>query len=77
VLSVFRAAAAKGGKRAAFVEVEMCEGEGPARLSKKRLVLPRRNREVMAAVAAVAGDPSWAYPALVALLGAWRCLPQQ
>lgn len=70
-LAVFRHAAAQPGKRTVFSHVDLCEGEGApfVRLRARRLVLPRRNREVIAAVAAVSRDESWAYPALVALLG--------
>lgn len=70
VLKVFREVAASG-KRVAFTEVEMCAGDGPAvlRAKAKKLVLPRENADVVAAVKAVTRDRAWAYPAMVALLG--------
>ena len=36
---------------------------------KRKLVLPRGNPDVVAAVAAVGRDAAWAYPSLVALMG--------
>ena len=70
VLKLFRELA-NSGKRVVFTEVEMCAGDGPAvlRAKTKRLVLPRDNADVIAAVKVVTKDPAWAYPALVALLG--------
>lgn len=69
-LKLFRAAATSS-KRPAFTEVEICDGDGPAvlRAKTKKLVLPRSNADVAAAVKAVAKDPAWAYPALTMLLG--------
>jgi hypothetical protein len=46
----------------------MCAGAGPIRRTRGQLLLPRRNRTVRAAVAALAHDPAWAYPAWLALL---------
>lgn len=57
--------------------VEICAGGGPVRRSRgpePSLMLPRGNPTVQAAVAVVAADPSWAYPAAVALLDG-RSLP--
>ncbi len=51
--------------------LQLCEGAGPARIGgrgRDTLLLPRHNASVRAAVAAVALDPSWAYPAALALL---------
>lgn len=57
--------------RGAPSEVSLCEGGGPVRTGgteRNTLLLPRANPAVRAAVAAVAADPSWAYPAALALL---------
>jgi hypothetical protein len=50
--------------------VAMCAGAGPIRRGRGRpvLLLPRRNPTVAACAVAVASDPSWAYPAYLALL---------
>jgi hypothetical protein len=54
--------------------VAICAGAGPIRRVRGRpptmslLLLPRRNPTVAACAAAVASDPSWAYPAYLALL---------
>lgn len=58
-----------GGTR---VEPILCSGGGRVRHlggRRPRLRLPRRNPAVVAAARAVARDPAWAYPALLALLG--------
>jgi hypothetical protein len=68
-LRVFESAAVAGGRRSSFSQVELCPGDGPVVLRKQTLLLPRKNREVVAAVAVVAKDAAWAYPALVALMG--------
>jgi hypothetical protein len=49
-------------------EICLCEGTGPVRSSARRLVLPRGSTAVEACVQVVSRDPSWAYPALLALL---------
>ena len=52
-------------------EVHMCTGSGPARRvgpGPDKLLLPRESDQVQAAVHAVARDPAWVYPALLALL---------
>ncbi len=57
--------------RGAPSQVTLCEGSGPVRTGgteHNTLLLPRRNEAVRAAMAAVASDPSWAYPAALALL---------
>lgn len=58
--------------RGAPSEVTLCEGSGPVRTTggaeHSTLLLPRKNEAVRAAMAAVASDPSWAYPAALALL---------
>lgn len=59
------------GGRGTPTEVTLCEGSGPVRTTgteSSTLLLPRRNEVVRAAMAAVASDPSWAYPAALALL---------
>lgn len=51
--------------------LQLCEGAGPVRMGGRgrgTLLLPRRNPSVRAAVAAIAADSSWAYPAALALL---------
>lgn len=53
-------------------EIAMCAGDGPVRrigAGPDRVLLPRRSAEVRAAVTAVDRDPTWVYPALLALLG--------
>ncbi|MEM6291158.1 MAG: hypothetical protein AAGA54_07825 [Myxococcota bacterium] len=58
-------------------DLALCAGAGPIRTSGRAadlLLLPRKNPTVAAAVAAVATDPAWSYPALLALLGG-RALP--
>lgn len=52
-------------------EVAMCTGSGPVRRigsGPDKLLLPRGSQTVRAAVRSVAKDPSWVYPALLALL---------
>jgi hypothetical protein len=49
-------------------EVHMCTGRGPIRRRGQHLLLPRGSAKVGAAVIAVATDPVWVYPALLALL---------
>jgi hypothetical protein len=52
-------------------EVAMCTGAGPVRrvgATPDKLLLPRESEQVRAAVRAVASDPGWVYPALLALL---------
>ena len=59
------------GGRGAATDVQLCEGSGPVRTGGKdhaTLLLPRNNADVRSAMAAVAADPSWAYPAALALL---------
>lgn len=47
----------------------LCEGAGPVRTATgDTLLLPRRNDAVRSALAAVTSNPSWAYPATLALL---------
>lgn len=48
--------------------ITICEGSGRVRRRRDRLSLPRDNPEVRSCVAAIAHDPAWAYPALLALL---------
>jgi hypothetical protein len=50
------------------VEVHMCTGRGPIRRRGHHLLLPRGSAKVGSAVIAVAADPAWVYPALLALL---------
>ncbi|MBV1859675.1 MAG: hypothetical protein KUG77_14775 [Nannocystaceae bacterium] len=57
--------------RGAPSNITLCEGSGPVRTGGREhteLLLPRGNQAVRSAVAAVASDPSWAYPAALALL---------
>ncbi len=64
-------AAQLNGGRGAPAVIQLCEGAGPVRTSGRQhdtLLLPRRNADVRSAVSAVATDPSWAYPAALALL---------
>jgi hypothetical protein len=57
--------------------VDFCAGGSRIHLTGDgRLLLPRAHPTVEAAVQAVAHDPSWLYPALVALLGG-RELPAE
>ncbi len=66
-----------GGGRDAPSDLALCAGAGPIRTSGRAaelLLLPQGNPTVSAAVTAVSTDPSWAYPALLALLGG-RALP--
>ncbi|MCR9161416.1 MAG: hypothetical protein ACE37F_29580 [Nannocystaceae bacterium] len=59
------------GGRGAATDVQLCEGSGPVRTGGKGrdiLLLPRHNEAVRSAMAAVSADPSWAYPAALALL---------
>lgn len=52
-------------------EVAMCTGRGPVRrlgAGPHKLLLPRESTRVKSAVVAVSRDPSWVYPALLALL---------
>lgn len=52
-------------------EVAMCTGSGPVRrigAGPHKLLLPRQSARVKSAVVAVSQDPSWVYPALLALL---------
>lgn len=68
---------ALGGQRTAGTpvrEIAICEGQGRVRRAGDVVWLPRANPEVAACVSAVAEDPSWAYPALLTLLGG-RALP--
>jgi hypothetical protein len=46
----------------------LCRGSGSIRRGPHRLVLPRDNPEVQAAIRMVASDPAWVYPAVLALL---------
>ncbi|MGH1346014.1 MAG: hypothetical protein ACRBN8_30905 [Nannocystales bacterium] len=57
--------------RGAPSQITLCEGSGPVRTGgadDDTLLLPRKNEAVRAAMAAIASDPSWAYPAALALL---------
>ena len=59
------------GGRGAPTDAVLCEGGGPVRTGGRdhdTLLLPRLNGEVRSAIAAIAADPSWAYPATLALL---------
>ena len=59
------------GGRGAPTQVALCEGSGPVRTggrSHDTLLLPRDNEVVRSAMAAVSANPSWAYPAVLALL---------
>lgn len=59
------------GGRGGATDVQLCEGSGPVRTAGKdhdTLLLPRNNADVRSAMAAIAADPSWAYPAALALL---------
>jgi hypothetical protein len=52
-------------------DVAMCTGSGPVRrigAGPHKLLLPRESARVKSAVIAVSRDPSWVYPALLALL---------
>lgn len=52
-------------------EVAMCTGDGPVRRKGSgpdKLLLPRGSAKVRGAVRALAHDPGWVYPALLALL---------
>ncbi|MFO7565411.1 MAG: hypothetical protein R6X02_22410 [Enhygromyxa sp.] len=52
-------------------EIAMCTGSGPVRRlgpGPDKLLLPRESARVRAAVVVVNRDPSWVYPALLALL---------
>jgi hypothetical protein len=52
-------------------EVAMCTGAGPVRRvgpGPHKLLLPRESTHVKSAVVAVSQDPTWVYPALLALL---------
>lgn len=74
-LEVIRSAL--GGQRTGGTpvrEVSICEGDGRVRRAGDVVWLPRGNPEVVACVEAVANDPTWAYPALLTLLGG-RALP--
>jgi hypothetical protein len=74
-LEVIRSAL--GGQRtggSAIREISICEGEGRIRRARDVVWLPRHNPEVLACIEAVSKDPSWAYPALLTLLGG-RALP--
>ena len=52
----------------ADVEVHFCTGRGPVRrFGGHRLLVPRQSAKVAEAVLAVARDPGWVYPALLAL----------
>ncbi len=65
-----------GGQRVVS-EVHLCEGTGRPRRtadSPPKLLLPRQNPTVIACVQAVARDPSWVYPAWLAVLDG-RALP--
>lgn len=58
-------------QRSSITHVELCEGRGPIRLtrgSQRTLTLPRANPVVLAAIRAINTDPTWVYPAAVALL---------
>jgi len=49
----------------------MCTGSGPVRrigAGPHKLLLPRQSARVKSAVVAVSQDPTWVYPALLALL---------
>jgi len=48
-------------------KVALCEGHGKVRTSSGGLVVPRRNPLTVAGAECVRGDPSWAYPVLLAL----------
>jgi hypothetical protein len=51
-------------------EVVVVSGVGPVRLDhRRRLILPRHNPTVAAALVAVRRDPLWLHPVLTALLG--------
>jgi hypothetical protein len=60
---------------AGSVPIFMTEGGGPVRRARDGFRLPRHNRDVAAAVQAVARDRAWAYVALVALLDAADAVP--
>ena len=52
-------------------EIAMCTGSGPVRrigAGPHKLLLPRESARVRSAVIAVGRDPTWVYPALLALL---------
>ncbi|NVB37790.1 hypothetical protein G6O69_08090 [Pseudenhygromyxa sp. WMMC2535] len=52
-------------------EVAFCTGSGPVRRvgsGPDKLLMPRGSAQVQAAILAVTRDPSWVYPALLALL---------
>jgi hypothetical protein len=51
-------------------EITMCTGSGPVRRLRApdKLLLPREDDHVRAAVRAVGHDPAWVYPALLTLL---------
>jgi hypothetical protein len=66
-----------GGQRSARPvarKLVLCEGRGRIRRAGDTLWLPRDNPDVRSAIEAVASDPSWAYPALLGLMGG-RSLP--
>jgi hypothetical protein len=51
-------------------EVVMTDGAGPVRaLGPRRWAIPRRSPDVAACAKALARDPAWAYPAVLALVG--------
>ncbi len=50
----------------------LCHGAGPVREVRAELLMPRDNPQVQAALAGIARDPSWAYPAALALAAGER-----
>ncbi|MEM6989786.1 MAG: hypothetical protein AAF721_04800 [Myxococcota bacterium] len=71
LLQAMRRHAARGRHRVVG-DVRMCDGTGPIRRrpgNPPRLLLPRGNPTVAAAVVAVSREPAWIYPVWLALTG--------